>query len=101
MYTPPAILTTCAVLACACSGLDLSHAPFLLVGERPRQFSSTRPKQWKGARECLMAMLVEHGYTAAAVASILDCSVNQVRRACAAWRELAEELDEPEERVIH
>jgi hypothetical protein len=101
MYTPPAILTTCAVLACACSGLDLSHAPFLLVGERPRQFSSTRPKQWSGARKCMMAMLVEHGYTVTAVASILDCSVKQVRRACANWREASEDFEAEEERVIH
>jgi len=46
-------------------------------------------------------MLVEHGYTSSAVAKILDCSVNQVRRACANWRELSEELDEAEERVVH
>lgn len=98
MYNPPAILTTCAVLACAWSGLDLSVAPFLLVGERPRQFAATRPKQWKGARECMMAMLVEHGYSVADVAEMLDCSASQVRRACAKLRESPDEL---EEHVLH
>lgn len=49
----------------------------------------------------MMAMLVEHGYTVAAVASILDCSVKQVRRACANWREASEDLDVEPERVVH
>lgn len=98
MYSPPAILTTCTVLACAWSGLDLEHAPFLWVGERPRQFPATGPKQWRGARECLMAMLVDHGYTVVDVTRMLDCSASQVRRACTHFRECPETL---EERVLH
>jgi hypothetical protein len=98
MHSPPAILTTCTVLACAWSGLDLEHAPFLWGGERPRQFSETGTKQWRGARECLMAMLVEHGYSVADVARMLDCSPQKVRRACTNFRECPEF---EEERVIH
>jgi len=98
MHTPPAILTTCAVLACAWSGLDLEQAPFLLVGERPRQSPAIATKQWKGARGYLMALLVEHGYSVADVSSMLDCSSHQVRRACTQFRECPEELPE---RVLH
>ena len=49
----------------------------------------------------MMAMLVEHGYTVAAVASILDCSVKQVRRACANWREASGDFEDGAERIVH
>jgi hypothetical protein len=98
MPSPPEILTTCAVLACACSGLDLAHAPILLLGEAPRQLPAAGAKQWKIARECFMAMLVENGYSVSDVVSLLDCSVHQVRRACTRFRECPELQ---EERVLH
>jgi transposase-like protein len=48
----------------------------------------------------MMAMLVEHGYSVLDVASMLDCSASQVRRACAYWRESAE-MDDSEPIVVH
>ncbi|MGC4069750.1 MAG: helix-turn-helix domain-containing protein [Polyangiaceae bacterium] len=46
-----------------------------------------------------MAMLVDHGYSVADVARMLDCSARRVRRAYASFREAPEET--PSEVIVH